>query len=270
MEFKHVLITRLNVNYKQKMPQHGYDPEEWLIGRMKIFKDFCFPSVVNQTTMEFDWIFYIDDETPEEIKNELGFIFQPYSNFHLVSHAFENFAIHPYLNEDIRNLCNEVPEYLLTTRLDTDDMLNKDFIHQVQTQFERSEYLPINFNHGNVYNIFSGVTAKVNHQCNPFMSLVSKINGEAPLNTIFHRMHHEFQNDATVKRINTKEPLWCMTINEFNYSTGFFGRVILFRNKKFSVFFSLLNPVEPVKKEIIKELKRYFLRKIKKIKILPF
>ncbi|WP_026970214.1 glycosyltransferase [Algoriphagus terrigena] len=266
MEYKHFLITRLNVFYKKKMPQYGYDPEEWLIGRIKIFKDYCFPSVANQSTKNFQWIFYIDSETPEEIRIDLESLFNPYPNFHLISHKFLDFAIFRFLEEDIFNIAERNFDYLITTRLDTDDMLHIKFLQEIQSQFKGSDYLPINFNNGYVYDIFSGVTAKVSHKFNPFMSLISKVEDGIPVKTIFHRMHHEFQNDPQVNKINTQVPMWCMTINEYNYSTGFFGKVLLKRDERFAVFFSIKEVINPSFLSVISARVNYYLRVFKKIK----
>lgn len=267
MEYKHILITRLNAFYKQKMPTHGYDPDEWLIGRVRLFKEYCFPSVVNQSSADFEWILYIDSQTPVQVVEELKELFLPHRNFHLLQRKFDDFAIHPHLDNDIREIAEINFNYLITTRLDTDDMIHKDYIAKIQKSFERKEYLPINFNNGYIYNIYTGVTAKVNYPYNPFLSLISKIENNIELVTIFHRMHHEFQDDLNVKRINTKEPMWCMTISEYNYSTGFFGRVLFKRDKKFGDYFAPQKVINPSFFTILSAKGKYYLRIFEKVKL---
>jgi hypothetical protein len=233
------------------MPTHGYDPEVWLIERVKIFKKYCFPSVVNQSTKDFDWVLYIDFETPNSIKKELIDLFKPYPHFHVLEHVFTDFAINEFIDKDLRKIFNEPFEFIISTRFDTDDMIHKDFIKQIQIRFDESSYQPLNFNNGYIYNAFSGVTSSISYKSNPFMSLIERVVEGSEIKSIFHRMHHEYIDDKNVTSIKTEYPIWCMTINSFNFSTGFFGDPIFRRPSTFAEDFGQSDIITPTFSEIL-------------------
>lgn len=194
MEFKHLLISRLNVFYKTKMAERGFDPEDWILDRVEIFKKFCLPSILNQSNKNFYWFFYIDTKTPQDVINDLEIIFKSYLFIKLISHHYESFNIRKYLQSDILQYLGSDFQYLISSRVDTDDMLHKDYIKNAQMRFNHQKYEAINFNKGLVYHVPTGVSSMMVHRYNAFMSLIEK-SPENDFQTAFYKQHTKYRTD---------------------------------------------------------------------------
>lgn len=264
MEFRHLLISRLNVYYKTKMADRGFDIDAWLLERVEIFKKFCLPSILNQSNKNFYWFFYIDSETPLEVKSELATIFQPYPFVKLISHQYDSFNITKYLNSDIRKYLEENFQYLISSRVDTDDMLNKDYIEIVQKQFKNQEYQALNFNKGLVYHVPTGVSSIMIHKYNAFMSLIEKRSADG-FKTVFFKQHTEYKTDPYKVETKIKQAMWCVSIHGLNDSTGFYGRVIKFNKLDFKENFGFQYQKLPSFMEVLNFTIRSYSRTLQKV-----
>ncbi|MBT0813042.1 hypothetical protein KIH41_17270 [Litoribacter ruber] len=206
------------------MAEKGFDPEEWLLERIDFFKKCCFPSILNQSNKNFTWFFYIDNKTPEHVKKSLGDIFDPFPFIKLIAHEYENFNITRYLMADIECFLGDDFDYLISSRVDTDDMLHKNFIETVQIFFGEQEYKVLNFSKGYVYDMPSGISSQTLRKANPFISLIEKRkNGR--FQTVFCKPHTDFLGDPDYLEIRLRKPLWCMIVHGLNDSTSFYGSV---------------------------------------------
>lgn len=266
MEFKHLLITRLNVYYKTKMAERGFDPEVWLLERVEIFKKFCFPSILNQANKAFYWFFYIDSETPAEVRADLEELFRPYPFITLIAHQYENFSIAKFLRSDIDQYLGGDFQFLVSSRVDTDDMLHRDYISNVQSRFNKQVYMALNFNKGLVYDVHSGVSSVMVHRYNAFLSLIEKRTAEG-FKTVFHKPHTAYRQDSSRIEIKINQPMWCVTIHGLNDSTSFYGQVIKFKQPDLSEFFGLKFQKHPPLIEITQFSIRSYKRKLIKIKV---
>lgn len=264
MEYKHLLISRLNVFYKTKMSGRGFDPDIWLLERVEIFKKFCFPSILNQSNKDFSWFFYIDSETPLEVRNDLENTFEPYPFIKLISHHYESFNITKYLQYDIQQYLGSDFQYLISSRVDTDDMLHKDFIKNVQMRFNDQKYEAINFNKGLVYHIPTGVSSLMVHRYNAFLSLIEK-RPEDGFKTVFYKQHTEYRTDPYKVEIKIKQSMWCVSIHGLNDSTGFYGSVIKFKKPDFKGDFGFRYQKKPSFIEVLKFTIRSYSRTVQKV-----
>lgn len=265
MEFKHLLITRLNVFYKTKMAEKGFNPEVWLNERVDLFKRICFPSVLNQSKKNFAWFFYIDSETPSWVRADLEALFVPFPFIQMISHQFENFSIAKYLQTDVDRLLGSEFQYLISCRVDTDDMLHRNFIETVQSFFGEQEYKVLNFSKGYVYDISSGVSSLTSRKANPFISLFEKRqNGR--FQTVFCKPHTDFLGDPDYLEIGIRKPLWCMTVHGLNDSTGFYGRIIKFVQPDLKGQFGFEFQKQPNLNSIIKYTIRSYQRTLIRVK----
>ncbi|MCH6202124.1 putative rhamnosyl transferase [Aquiflexum sp. LQ15W] len=264
MEYKHLLITRLNVFYKTKIAERGFDPEIWLLERIEIFKKFCYPSILNQSIKEFHWFFYIDGHTPVNVIEDLERIFKPFSFIKLISHEYQSFNISKYLQADIQKFLGNDFQYLISSRVDTDDMLHNDYIGFVQRQFKNQTYLALNFNKGLVYDVQSAVTSIMIHRYNAFLSLIEK-RTESGFKTVYYKQHTEYRNDKSKLEINVKEPMWCVTIHGLNDSTGFYGRVNISNQPNMQILFGFKFQQKPRFKDVCSFTIRSFRRTFQKV-----
>lgn len=264
MEFKHLLITRLNVYYKIKMAERGFDPDTWLLERVEIFKKFCFPSIINQKNRDFNWFFYIDSETPLAVKSDLEGLFRPYPFINLIAHHYDSFNISKYLQADIDQFLGTDFEFLISSRVDTDDMLHRDYISDVQSRFKKQDYTAINFNRGLVYDVTSGVSSIMVHRYNAFLSLIER-KSEAGFRTVYYKQHTAYRDDTGKLEITIGKPMWCVTIHGLNDSTGFYGRVNKLKQPDLVKNFGFQNQVYPKFSKILAFSLRSYKRTFRKI-----
>lgn len=264
MEFRHVLVSRLNVFYLTKMAERGFDPDNWLLERVEIFKKFCLPSILNQSNKNFEWFFYVDSSTPDFVRMDLEKTFSPYPFIKLLSHQFDSFNITKQLRSDLDHYLGKDFIFLISSRVDTDDMLHKDFIETVQKFFKKQEFLVLNFSKGYVYHTNSGVSALSERKANPFISIIEKRKKDQFI-TVFSKSHTDFILDNGYTEICLSKPLWCMTVHGLNDSTGFFGKINLIKQPRLKDFFGFNHQVVPKNRDVFWFLFRSYKRTIKRI-----
>lgn len=264
--FKHLLLTRFNVFYQTKIQERGYDPDVWLVERLDIFLKFCFPSILNQSEKNFIWFFYIDSKTPDPVRLKLEEAFQPFPFIRLISHEYDDFAIYKYLQEDIDLYLGKDFDFLISSRVDTDDMLHRDYMASIQGFFERQKYKALNFNKGLVYDSLSGVTSTMVHRYNAFISLIEE-KTEKGFFTVFHKSHTDYRYDPDKIEIKIKKSMWCVTIHGFNDSTSFYGRVNKAKLPDMEAFYGFQNQKTPSFRDIMAFSIRSYNRTLKKIKV---
>ena len=98
--------------------------------RLRYLESICFPSISEQVNQDFTWILAIDPELPERFVKPLDAMIasRPGSFLHRVHDArLEQFDwIRPYLSSQ------RSPSRLITTNLDSDDGLDRNFTRGVQ------------------------------------------------------------------------------------------------------------------------------------------
>jgi hypothetical protein len=122
-KFKHVILTRFNT----KEDDNGlllYDKEgadEWMAKRMPLFEETK-RSVLAQTEADFEWVISIDERTPKKYVRKI----------------FTDPRI-TLVNCNIMEALSEVETrkpWIITTRLDCDDMLMPGAVHAIQRKFQ--------------------------------------------------------------------------------------------------------------------------------------
>src|SRR6478736_7368629 len=126
-EVDQVLLTRFNV------PSAGYESlirasDGWLARRLELFETYCLPSVKHQTEQRFQWLIYLDPESPawliermEALKQTRPFTMRLRTKVDKVD-----------LMADISHLFPYPRAKLLSSNLDNDDGLAVDFTARVR------------------------------------------------------------------------------------------------------------------------------------------
>jgi len=140
MVFSHVLITRFNVRIQWQYTFRGCDPD-WLAERFRLFDRYCFPSVVAQTNANFVWLVFFDAETPEPFRSRL----HQYAQFEPFQPIFVREFSRDVFREALAGLGYLDRPFLITSRLDNDHALARDYIDRVQKAFTPQDRTFINF-----------------------------------------------------------------------------------------------------------------------------
>jgi len=234
---KHFLLTRFNLKNKAWKKTDDEDhiglTEKWLIQRFFLFKTYCLPSVINQTNQNFIWFLIFDLDTPLKYKTEINTLIRNQPNFKVIySDGFDELL--PSIKSEIKKHIKEYDQYLITTRLDNDDTIHKDFIKTIQNLFSPIENLIIDLRKGYQLIIEDKTEIREFYDCfNPFISLVESISN---YNTVLAKEHKGW-NQNTLK-INKFEPLWIQMIhnqNQANTKTVHLKRIRKFNSKKFGI-----------------------------------
>lgn len=125
----HVLMTRFNLATPGREAAIRNRPD-WLATRFRLFEDFCLPSVAEQTTGAFTWIIYFDKDTPAEFKARVAEL-QRQVRFHAYyTGLFPASGWPQSLAEVLGAKLGALPPVVLTSRLDNDDALARDYMER--------------------------------------------------------------------------------------------------------------------------------------------
>jgi hypothetical protein len=123
----HVLLTRFNLP-SAGMERSIREQEGWLSNRVRLFERYCVPSVRAQSNQHFDWMIYVDPESPAWLKDRM----RGYAATGLFTPIYRASVSHEELLSDIRGLAIGGGHSLVTTNLDNDDALASDFVDRIQ------------------------------------------------------------------------------------------------------------------------------------------
>jgi hypothetical protein len=123
----HVLLTRFN------LPSAGAERfirarENWLKQRVALFEKYCVPSVRSQTVADLKWIIYLDPASPDWLKSRMLEL----SNSGLFAPIYREQVQRSELLADINSVVDTRGKRLVTTNLDNDDGLARNFAERVQ------------------------------------------------------------------------------------------------------------------------------------------
>ncbi|MGC4021813.1 MAG: glycosyltransferase [Cyclobacteriaceae bacterium] len=235
MNFYHVLITQFNLrNFPKSSNASNEQWLNWTRNRIELFKKYCLPSVVNQTTRNFKWLIYFDTATPPEFSPFIGEL----TKYDFIEVCYcdgsERF-FNNYFNEVIQRIPNGC-QWVLSSRLDNDDMLHKDAIKTIQENFVEKQNFIISLASGYVLDIDRNVLAHYFYSMSPFISLIESVNAN-PIG-IFARPHtqwptlklsvlkecylHFFKPQKRLSIFILSRPLWIQVFHGGNVANSFY------------------------------------------------
>jgi len=186
----HFVITRFNMRATADT-RPGAISEQWLRGRLELFDRFCWPTVSTQSRRDFRWLVLCDSETPEAIRRELDSRRNDWPGFEPV--------YQPPIGGDrarkaVLERLPELPGLLITTRLDSDDGLRRDYVQRVRELVDAhdiDEPVVLDFPEGYVWHRDRIYADRQRHP--PFCTLVEPVRGRAdyPVRTIYSGSHTE-------------------------------------------------------------------------------
>lgn len=213
-QFNHFFLTKFNVrSFPELRP--GCEPS-WLENRFRLFDRYCFPSVRNQLNQNFKWLVFFDVDTPDIFKQKIAEYSASWANFVplYLDFPLPYGEFPPAARAVVSQVVDPDCEYLITTWLDNDDAIHKDYVGMIQDNFDRQAAETLNFICG--YQLSEGKLYLDFEIANHFISLIEKYDPQS-FNTCLCRPHKEiYQVCTSAKKILCK-PVWIEVVHGSNY-----------------------------------------------------
>jgi len=271
--FKHFVITRFNLKveaWKTTKNAEEVRTEEWLQNRFKLFETYCLPSVKNQSNQNFIWYVFFDIDTPENYRKKVEDIASEYENFRpLYIDGLQTLlnSVTQQIKEDVKN-----EEYIITTRMDNDDIIHQDFISTIQTLFRPLENTIIDIREGYQVSIDKS-HAQIREYSHPFNAFISVIEKSHQFNTILSQMHYDWAKSKEIV-VYSKQRLWIELVhqkNKMNATKYHIPKTYKLDYEKFSLKksdFKLESSIVIFLSNVILRIKIFILRMLKSNKYL--
>ncbi len=248
-KFSHFLITQFNLrNVHRSSPSEDDLWLTWTRNRISLFKEYCLPSVLNQTTKDFLWLIFFDVDTPSEFR---PFILE-LEDHELIKICYckgngDFFAC--YL-DDVKTKVRPGIRWIVTTRLDNDDILHKNALEIIQQNFIERDKFMISLSSGYVMDIKRKILSHYFYPMSPFISLIedaqknpvgifAKPHTQWPSLRLFiyKEIYLDFFNQAERQsRFILKHPLWIQVFHGNNVSNSFYRGLPVLKSMDLSDF----------------------------------
>lgn len=216
MRYKHFIITRFNIrttfDCKPKNPNN--DPTKLILDsgylkeRFFIFEKYTLPSIVNQTSQNFEWILLFHKKTPKEFKQKIKQLKEKYNFIDLYFGDKEKFIFEKFIDEN-----NYKNKLFITSRIDNDDMFDIDYTKKIQLYADKNLKRSIlSFEKGLKLDIKTGKKYNFNRKDNHFISMI------APKDFYVLGYSHNKIYDSGEKIIllPTRKPMWVEIVHDTN------------------------------------------------------
>jgi hypothetical protein len=204
----HLLITRLAV----RLSEYARPPADaWLHARLALFERFCAPSVNAQTTAPDRWLLLFDQSTPKWFVDACcAVVTVPHEAVRLTA-VWSPAEIARLVGERV-----DAPT-LITSRLDSDDALARDYIKTVRARTGGQELAFVNLLNGAQWSK-NGVST-YSHPSNAFISCVERVSA-AGVRTVFLDGHDRLGRHGPVEQVQGTAPMWLQVVHDGNLLNG--------------------------------------------------
>ncbi|QZH76408.1 MAG: hypothetical protein JY451_07710 [Erythrobacter sp.] len=217
MPTQHFLLTRFNIASPGRESAIRNAPG-WLERRFALFEAYCLPSIAAQTTRDFHWLIYFDPATPEAFRERISAAQQ---SFPFEARFVESFSAEMVARDVVERL-NPAARRVLSTRLDNDDAVSRDFLKRVRAAAEA--HAP-----GTVLNFPQGIALRhgrlfsADDPSNPFTTLIEDTSG--PVQTIWSAQHRDLGTKWQLVQI-TSPPVWLQVVHGENVANRIKGALL--------------------------------------------
>lgn len=215
-----LLVSRFNCPNSVWNEKSREEYVNWLHIRLDLFSRYTFKSYQNLSTKPDSWILLVekeklDDKTLTQLSSLIS-----QENCELVQYksglraSILEYLVNTYGAENF-------PREVRTTRLDTDDLISKDFFDRINsvTLESNTSQLLISFPGGANYDSETEVFYYSSYPENPFLTLCKKNKTPDEFKSVYDEMHTVFhkvvQKNCYIRSIT---PMWCSIIHGSNLS----------------------------------------------------
>lgn len=235
----HVILTRFN------LPTGGVEGlvrarEGWLRERIDLFERYCAPSVAAQVEVDVSWIVYLDPASPQWLLDRIA----PYAESGLLRPVLRESVGVAELREDVAAAVPHPGDLLLTTNLDNDDGIARDFCARLAA-------VPVDLRRTALYVTNGLVLAQdglflLRDRHNAFCSVREP--WDEPV-TSWSEYHNELHKVMPVVELGG-EPGWLQVVHDGNVSNRVRGRRVSPTRHR-PAFAVPLDGPEPTRREIV-------------------
>jgi hypothetical protein len=218
-ELEHLVLTRFNIWSPFSSSDDRRLSEPYLEHRLRLFERYCLPAVAGQSGRAFRWLIYFDRDTPPAIRQKAA-----------ACCSAHDFIVPVYISREeamefesrpwsiIRKHASDGKRYLLTTRLDNDDSVSRDFVQTLQAVvMAQDEFL--NFPAGYRYVEATNALYRVIHESNPFISRLEDRQGGEP-GTVLDADHMQIHKQGRIRQVPCP-PCWVIVVHGGNVSNSY-------------------------------------------------
>lgn len=214
----HVVLTQFNI------PTKGREgiiraSADWLANRFDLFDAFCFPSMLGQTSAAFRWYIYFDRDTPPAFAERARAYAARMPQLILRFGTLEDFSLES-IQDDVWHATNNDKNWVITTRLDNDDALARDYIARIAMAARPGTREVLNVTEGYIWR--AGRVYRHAHPSNAFASLSEPLTN---LKTIFSTPHMDLASVATIRQIGGGAG-WMQVVHDRNVSNRVRGQLV--------------------------------------------
>ena len=214
--FRHFLVTRFNLrvdSWHHTKNGEKVLTDEWLEKRFYVFENFCLPSVKHQHNQHFTWCIYFDKDTPHLYQERISGLAENYANIRIFYINSAN-DLNSSLVTFIKSQVDSADKYIITTRLDNDDMIHQEFTAVIQSLFIPADKAVIDLQNGYQLCIeqLNSEVRNYSNRFNPFVSVIENLQG---IETVFSKPHFEWKYVSKIIEYKDNR-LWCEIIHQSN------------------------------------------------------
>lgn len=206
--FDHFFSTWFNVRFTDH--DRGLDLD-WLAHRFRLFEDFCYPSMRAQTEQDFRWLVFFDPRTPEPFRERI----ERFAEWPCFRPVFVDYWTYDVMREEMRALRTPGATHLITTRLDNDDALARDYVERLHALFRGQAFEFVNFEEGLVWH--DGRVYAQRHRSSSFANLIERVDPLDPEQprTVLSIDHMSIAGSGAVKQVRGA-PAWMLVVHDRN------------------------------------------------------
>ena len=208
----HYVVTRINTYHRDGVNQ---DPI-WARERTRLFREHTLSCMKRQTERRLHWILFFDVDTPEELFKDV--VSETYDIGASVVYHKGRFTPSA-VSQTIKNLhwgLEDQPEWILTSRLDSDDLICDEFLKLVRSEFERGRKAGNDFS----IELTNGVVywEDMRHACaseklsKNFITYAEKVDEDKALRTCYENTERP---TIQSKQLRTRAA-WCKMVHNAN------------------------------------------------------
>lgn len=194
------IVTRFNV-YNEDWNRKGtvHVDDRWLNYRFYLFQEYCLPSIMNQEYQNFTWLVYFDLNTPEKYKKIIEKIEYKFSKF-LPIYVRSNSQMKSEMRSDILKLVLSKENLVSITRIDSDDMLQKNALILLKSKLECKIGTIYNFQNIVCFDLQKKIFTSYKDFSGPFLTLITSLK-KTEFNSIFDYNHHDWPDKYKMYQI---------------------------------------------------------------------